>query len=190
MNDTREQAVPIKILVVGEPKTGKTSFIDRYVNDRFKEEGPPVTTDFASKLIWVDDMTFSINLWDIGKVPSMSQYGDDEKEDSPQYHGVSNLFVRSANAAILTIDVESLLGDKEELESALKNALKWQKTITTKFYDSSGGVDDTAPTLKWVLAITKCDREISSEEKKMIVNRINKHLRDKKEGMSKLQLRE
>jgi len=72
MNDTREQAVPIKILVVGEPKTGKTSFIDRYVNDRYKEAGPAITTDFASKLIWVDDMTFSINLWDIGKVPSMS----------------------------------------------------------------------------------------------------------------------
>jgi len=78
------------------------------------------------------------------------------------------------------------LGDKEELESALKNALIWQKTITTKFYDSSGGVDENDPPLKWVLAITKCDREISNEEKKMIVNRINTHLRDRKEGMSKL----
>ena len=122
--DKSEQAIPIKILVVGEPKTGKTSLIDRYVNDRFKEGGPPATTDFASKLIWVDDMTFSINLWDIGKVTSMSQYGDDN-EKSPQYHGVSNLFVRNANAAILTIDVRSLLGDKEELETALKTALIW-----------------------------------------------------------------
>ena len=65
-------AIPIKILIVGEPKTGKSSLIERYVNDRFTEK-PIFPSDFAQKLIHVDDMTFAINLWDIGKVPSMDK---------------------------------------------------------------------------------------------------------------------
>ena len=39
-------AIPIKILVVGEPKTGKTAFIDRYVNDKFTDKAS-LASDFA-----------------------------------------------------------------------------------------------------------------------------------------------
>ena len=44
--NTSANAIPIKILVVGEPKTGKTSFIDRYVNDKFTDRAA-LASDFA-----------------------------------------------------------------------------------------------------------------------------------------------
>ena len=62
-------------MIVGEPKTGKTSFIERYVNDDFSNMSN-FPSDFAQRLIYVDEMTFAINLWDIGKVPSMDKYRD------------------------------------------------------------------------------------------------------------------
>ena len=61
------KAIPIKILIVGEPKTGKTSFLDRYANHRFVGI-PNCPSDFAQKIIILDNMNFAINLWDIGKI--------------------------------------------------------------------------------------------------------------------------
>ena len=61
------KAIPIKILLVGEPSTGKTSFLDRYANDNFSAT-PNCPSDFGQKIIFLDSMKFAINLWDIGKV--------------------------------------------------------------------------------------------------------------------------
>ena len=64
-------------MIVGEPKSGKTSLIERYVNDDFTELSH-FPSDFAQRLIYVDEMTFAINLWDIGKIQSMDKYKDSD----------------------------------------------------------------------------------------------------------------
>lgn len=62
-----------KVLVIGERGVGKTSFITRYVNMRFKEEyKASIGVDFALKTIeWDNKTVVRLQLWDIAGKPNM-----------------------------------------------------------------------------------------------------------------------
>eukprot|EP00339_Tiarina_fusa_P015451 CAMPEP_0117031564 /NCGR_PEP_ID=MMETSP0472-20121206/22672_1 /TAXON_ID=693140 ORGANISM="Tiarina fusus, Strain LIS" /NCGR_SAMPLE_ID=MMETSP0472 /ASSEMBLY_ACC=CAM_ASM_000603 /LENGTH=209 /DNA_ID=CAMNT_0004739915 /DNA_START=47 /DNA_END=676 /DNA_ORIENTATION=- len=63
------EGAPIyKILVVGDPGTGKTSIVHRYVNDEFSSHyKATIGVDFAIKVLnWQDKSQINIQLWDIG----------------------------------------------------------------------------------------------------------------------------
>ena len=57
-----EDTMSVKILIVGEPKTGKTSFIEWFIHNDFADEPLGGVTDFSSKMMEIDDMKFKINL--------------------------------------------------------------------------------------------------------------------------------
>ena len=60
-----------KILIIGDPTVGKTSFVQRYVNDTFRRDYKgTIGVDFALKVVtWSDTETIKLQLWDIaGKV--------------------------------------------------------------------------------------------------------------------------
>ena len=56
-----------KVIIVGDPTVGKTSFVQRYVQDSFKRDYKgTVGVDFALKIIqWSEQQTVKIQLWDI-----------------------------------------------------------------------------------------------------------------------------
>lgn len=60
-----------KVIIVGDPTVGKTSFVQRYVQDTFRRDYKgTVGVDFALKIIqWTEQQTVKIQLWDIAGEP-------------------------------------------------------------------------------------------------------------------------
>jgi len=56
-----------KVIIIGDPTVGKTSFVQRYVQDSFKRDYKgTVGVDFALKIIkWSENQTVKLQLWDI-----------------------------------------------------------------------------------------------------------------------------
>ena len=56
-----------KILIIGDPTVGKTSFVQRYVNDTFRRDYKgTIGVNFALKVVtWSDMETIKLQLWDI-----------------------------------------------------------------------------------------------------------------------------
>lgn len=62
----QQDANVLKVLVLGDPATGKTSIIKRYVYGEFSEDHKPtIAVDFALKALTFDGKTIRIQLWDI-----------------------------------------------------------------------------------------------------------------------------
>lgn len=58
----------LKILVVGDCGTGKTSIINRFVHDKYDHKTKStIACEYALKLYQLGDITLRLNLWDIGK---------------------------------------------------------------------------------------------------------------------------
>lgn len=63
-----------KVIVIGDPTVGKTSFVQRYVQNSFRKDYKgTVGMDFALKILkWSDKQTVKLQLWDIaGKFISL-----------------------------------------------------------------------------------------------------------------------
>ena len=56
----------LKILIVGNTSTGKTSIINRYINNAFKEKiYATILPEFSYKKIKKDNTSFRLHFWDI-----------------------------------------------------------------------------------------------------------------------------
>ena len=56
-----------KVLLIGDPSVGKTSFVNRYTNDEFRNDYKgTVGVDFALKVVHLsNDVVIKLQLWDI-----------------------------------------------------------------------------------------------------------------------------
>ena len=65
MNIPRERL--FKVLLIGDPSVGKTSFVNRYTNDEFRTDYKgTVGVDFALKVVHLtNDIVIKLQLWDI-----------------------------------------------------------------------------------------------------------------------------
>mmetsp|Transcript_1958 Transcript_1958/g.2815 ORF Transcript_1958/g.2815 Transcript_1958/m.2815 type:complete len:211 (-) Transcript_1958:500-1132(-) len=109
----------LKVLVVGDVAVGKTSIIQRYTNDTFRNDyKTTIGVEFALKPIEVDDKCVNIQLWDIA--------GQD------RFIGLLRNFYRNASAAIVVYDITS--------PKTLQNAVKWKADIDKKVRLPDGGV--------------------------------------------------
>lgn len=60
-----------KVIIIGDPTVGKTSFVQRYVQNTYKKDYKgTVGVDFALKILkWSEAQTVKLQLWDIaGKI--------------------------------------------------------------------------------------------------------------------------
>eukprot|EP00483_Globobulimina_turgida_P000876 UN00877 len=108
----------VKILVIGDHNTGKTSIVRRYVYKQFDEYSVEATIgmDIASKHVRVDDMTLKVQLWDIA--------GQD------RFIGLAPTYYRHAVAAIVAFDITN--------SSSLQNAKKWKTDVDDKVFLRNG----------------------------------------------------
>jgi Ras-related protein Rab-7L1 len=56
-----------KVIIIGDPTVGKTSFVQRFVQNSYKRDYKgTVGVDFALKVVkWSDTHTVKLQLWDI-----------------------------------------------------------------------------------------------------------------------------
>ncbi|MHA1309582.1 MAG: Rab family GTPase [Candidatus Helarchaeota archaeon] len=81
-----------KVVLLGDQGVGKTSIIDRYVNNRFKDKyQPTLGVDFLIKDIELNDAKIKLIIWDIG--------------GEIQWRNKLNLYLNGADSAIIVFDL-------------------------------------------------------------------------------------
>ena len=99
----------LKILVIGNSYSGKTSIVNRFVQNKFDSNyKATVACDFAIKPIKMEETEFKLQLWDL--VGQDSRIG-----------GISKLYCRGALGALVVADISN----RESIESTIR----WKEQV-------------------------------------------------------------
>ena len=93
-NDDIDDDEEIKVILVGEMGTGKTSLINTAIGIRFQDKLPSTTTNsIVNKVMEIKGKKYSINLWDtIGQ---------------EKYRSLTKIFMKGAKVVIFVYDITS-----------------------------------------------------------------------------------
>lgn len=99
----------IKVVLLGESGTGKTSLINRYIHDKFSQIAvPTVGASFHNKVISYEGTEIDLALWDTAGQES--------------YRGLTPMYYRNAAVAIVVFDV--MAGDSFSRVDSWLNEIK------------------------------------------------------------------
>ena len=113
----------IKIVVVGNSGTGKTSFVNRWVKNTFTENyKATISSEFSFKIFEDNGTLYRIQLWDLAGMD--------------QNICITKVFSKDAHGVIVFSDVTN--------EKSLQESVKWKSSVdeSTKFID-----DDYLPSI-------------------------------------------
>jgi small GTP-binding protein len=99
----------LKILVIGNSYSGKTSIVNRFVQGKFDPNyKATVACDFSMKIIKMEETEFRLQLWDL--------VGQDSRVG-----GINKLFCRGALGALVVADISN----RESIESTIR----WKEQV-------------------------------------------------------------
>jgi small GTP-binding protein len=108
----------IKIVVLGNSGTGKTSFCNLWVNNVFNEEyKPTIMSEFSFKMYNYKGNYYKVQIWDLAG------------QDKNIY--TSKVFTKGAHGCLILYDAEN--------QDSFENTIKWKKSID----DNTTFVDET-----------------------------------------------
>ncbi|KAJ9593914.1 hypothetical protein L9F63_014674, partial [Diploptera punctata] len=101
-----------KVIIVGDPNVGKTSFVQRYVENSFSScyKGT-VGVDFTLKTVkWSEERTLKLQLWDIA--------------GQERFTWMTKIYYRHCHGCVIIFDLTN--------RNSFLNAKKWKRDIDTK----------------------------------------------------------
>ena len=128
----------LKILVIGNSYSGKTSLVNRFVQNKFDPNyKATVACDFSMKILKLDETELRLQLWDL--------VGQDSRVG-----GINKLFCRNAVGALVVADIsnresiEATLSWKEQVDThvALKNGDPIPMILIVNKYDLVSDLDE------------------------------------------------
>ena len=108
----------LKIIVVGNSGTGKTSFVNKWIKDTFEEVyKATVVSEFSYKMVDYKEKSYKIQLWDLAGMD--------------QNICITKIFSKDSHGCIVVSDITN--------EKTLTECVKWKNTVdeTTKFLDGT-----------------------------------------------------
>ncbi|CAL8084181.1 unnamed protein product [Orchesella dallaii] len=120
-----------KVIIIGDPTVGKTSFVQRYVQGSFKRDYKgTVGVDFALKVFkWSESQTIRLQLWDIA--------------GQERFTWMTRVYYKDAHGCIIMFDLTN--------RNSFQNTIKWKKDV-----DSKCMLPDGSP-IPCMLLANKCD---------------------------------
>lgn len=134
--------VLFKVIIIGDPTVGKTSFVQKYVNDTFRRDYKmTIGVDFALKVIkWSNKCNIKLQLWDIA--------------GQERFTSMTRVYYKDAHACLIMFDLTQ--------KNTFQNAVRWKKDL-----DQKCTLRDGSP-VPCLLLANKCDnvdnREVSQDE--------------------------
>ena len=108
----------LKIIVVGNSGTGKTSFVNKWIKDSFDENyKATIVSEFSYKIYDYKDKSYKIQLWDLAGMD--------------QNICITKIFSKDSHGSIVLSDITN--------EKTLNECIKWKNAVdeTTKFLDGT-----------------------------------------------------
>ena len=132
--ETQEYGNDLKVILVGNVSTGKTSIVDRYINNTFREKiKATISPNFQYKLIKKNGIIYRLHFWDIP--------GQDRNPT------LTSVFCRDAQGFVFCCDVSA--------EKSRNDILVWKKSLQD-FLDISN--------IPLIIMENKCDLLGKEEE--------------------------
>lgn len=116
MEDKFDEEREVKIILLGEAGVGKTSIINRYINNEYSQQTlSTLGSSFILKEIIKDNIKYYVNVWDTS--------------GQEQYHSVTNLFLNGSNIVILVYAINS--------KTSFEGLDYWYTTIKERLEEDS-----------------------------------------------------
>lgn len=89
---THRKKVLLKVIILGDSGVGKTSLMNKFVNDKFsKQYKATIGADFLTKEILIDDKLITMQIWDTA--------------GQERFQSLGVAFYRGADSCILVYDI-------------------------------------------------------------------------------------
>ena len=91
-SNTKKYDEIVKIILLGEVFTGKTSLISVFIKNKFEDEtSTTITPSYLNKIIKIGKKSYLLNLWDTA--------------GQEQYRSMNKIFITSSDIVIFTYDI-------------------------------------------------------------------------------------
>ena len=115
-NEGKDIKNEIKIIIIGNSNTGKTSFVNKWTKGTFTDfYKATVVSEFSHKIYQHKDKFYRIQLWDLA--------GQDQNTH------ITKIFSKNSHGCIVLCDITN--------KDTLKDTLKWKESVdeSTRFID-------------------------------------------------------
>ena len=86
-----KKPIPCKMILVGDSGVGKTSMINRYLNEYSNSVTPTISTSYFNKLETINDYKINLQIWDtVGQ---------------EKYRSLNSLFFKDAHICLMVFDI-------------------------------------------------------------------------------------